>query len=140
MVAAILCGVIAGVVGFLPLLVGLRLTRKVTATSNFGHMSILIISLIISFVIMFACAIACVQLARDVAMPFVLAEAVALSVTAVVFGVIRQRGTGGAQASSFDGSVEPTDIESPVQAASAEEVTASEQPATGEAEESKNER
>ncbi len=92
MVAAIICGVIAGFVGFLPLLVGLRQTRKVTATSNFGHMSILLISLVISFALMFAFAILCVNVARDGAMPFVLAEAVALSVTAIVFGVRRTLG------------------------------------------------
>lgn len=89
MAVAVLCGALAGFVGFLPLLFGLRQTRKVTATSNFGHMSILLISLIISFVLMFVFAIICVNVARDVAMPFVLAEALALSVTAIVFGVRR---------------------------------------------------
>lgn len=92
MIIAIICGLLSGVVGFLPLLVGLRLTRKVTSTSNFGHMSILIISLIVSFVIMFALAMLCVVLARDVAIPFVLAEAIALSVAAIVFGVLRTKG------------------------------------------------
>ncbi len=65
------------------------MTKKVTATSNFGHMSILLVSLLISFVLMFAFAILCINLAREVAMPFVLAEAVALSVVAIVFGVRR---------------------------------------------------
>lgn len=86
-----MCGLLAGVVGFLPLLVGLRMTKKVTSTSNFGHMSILIISLIVSFVVMFALAMLCVVVARDYAMPFVLAEAVALSVVAIVFGVMRSK-------------------------------------------------
>lgn len=89
MAVAIVCGAIAGIIGFVPLIVGLRMTRKVTATSNFGHMSILLLSLIISFVLMFAFAIICVNVARDVAMPFVLAEAVALSVFAIAFGVKR---------------------------------------------------
>lgn len=93
MAAAVLIGVLAGFIGFMPLLVGLRQTRKVTATSNFGHMSILLISLVISFALMFAFAIICVNVARDVAMPFVLAEALALSVTAIVFGVRRTLGS-----------------------------------------------
>lgn len=75
----------------MPLLVGLNMTKKVTATSNFGHMSILIISLVISFIVMFALAMLCVAFARDYAMPFVLAEAVALSVVAIVFGIMRSR-------------------------------------------------
>lgn len=78
-------------VGFLPLLVGLNMTKKVTSTSNFGHMSILILSLVVSFVVMFALAVLCVVVARDYAMPFVLAEAVALSVVAIAFGVVRSR-------------------------------------------------
>lgn len=90
-VLAVLCGLLSGVVGFLPLLVGLRMTKKVTATSNFGYMSILIISLVISFIVMFALAIICVNVARDYAMPFVLAEAVALSLVAIVFGFKRLR-------------------------------------------------
>ncbi len=89
MALAVLGGVLAGIIGFVPLIVGLRMTKKVTATSNFGHMSILLLSLLISFVLMFAFAIFCVNLARDVAMPFVLAEAVTLSVVAIVFGVRR---------------------------------------------------
>ena len=91
MIIAIVCGLLSGVVGFVPLLVGLNMTKKVTSTSNFGHMSILLISLVISFVVMFALAIACVAVARDYAMPFVLAEAVALSVVAIAFGVIRSK-------------------------------------------------
>lgn len=91
MIIAIVCGLLSGVVGFLPLLFGLNVTKKVTSTSNFGHMSILILSLVVSFVVMFALAILCVVVARDYAMPFVLAEAVALSVVAIVFGVIRSR-------------------------------------------------
>ncbi len=91
MALAIILGLLSGVVGFVPLFVGLRLTKKVTATSNFGYMSILLLSLVISFVLMFAFAIICVNVAREVALPFVLAEAFALSVMAIVFGVMRTR-------------------------------------------------
>lgn len=91
LIGAIICGALAGVVGFVPLLVGLEKTKKVTSTSNFGHMAILIISLVISFALMFAFAIACALIARDLALYFVLAEAVALSVVAIVFGAKRLR-------------------------------------------------
>ncbi len=94
MVLAIICGLLAGVIGFLPLVIGLNKTKKVTATSNFGHMAILIISLVISFVVMFAFAIGCVFIARDVALFFVLAEAVALSAAAIIFGVKRFKDNG----------------------------------------------
>ena len=94
MVLAIVCGALSGAIGFLPLLVGLRLTRRVTATSNFGYMAILIISLIISFAVMFAFAGICIAVARDLAMPFVLSEAVALSIVAIAFGFARMRRNG----------------------------------------------
>lgn len=87
MILAIIGGLIAGVVGFVPLLIGLRATKKVTATSNFGHMAILLLSLVASFVIMFVFAILVAVFARDIALFFVLAEAVGLSVSAIVFGV-----------------------------------------------------
>ena len=94
MVVAIVCGLLSGVVGFVPLFIGLRLTKRVTATSNFGYMSILIISLVVSFGIMFGIAAICIAVARDMAMPFVLSEAVALSIVAIVFGFKRLRSNG----------------------------------------------
>ena len=94
MALAILCGVLSGVIGFVPLFIGLRLTRRVTATSNFGYMSILIISLIVSFAIMFGLVAICIAVDREMALPFVLSEAVALSVTAVVFGLSRLKRKG----------------------------------------------
>lgn len=87
MIAAIIGGALAGFVGFSPLLVGLRMTRKVTRTSNFGHMSILLLALIASFILLALFAFLCIFIAREVALPFVLAEALALSVAAIVFGV-----------------------------------------------------
>lgn len=89
MILTVILGLLAGVAGFAPLLIGLRMTKKVTATSNFGHMAILIISLVASFVLMFAFALVCNSVAHDVAIPFVLAEAVALSVAAIALGIKR---------------------------------------------------
>ncbi len=54
-----------------------------TDSGNFGHMGVLMVS----FILMFAAALLCISLARDLALPFVLSEAVALSLTAIVFGV-----------------------------------------------------
>ena len=50
-------------------------------------MGVLMVCLLISFILMFAAALLCISLARDLALPFVLSEAVALSLTAIVFGV-----------------------------------------------------
>lgn len=89
MAAAVLLGVISGVLAFVPLAVGLHMTKKVTETSNFGHMAILMLALIVSFVILFAAAIACINVARDLVLYFVLSEAIALCVVTIGFGISR---------------------------------------------------
>ena len=89
MAAAIILGLLSGVLGFLPLFVGLRMTKKVTETGNFGHMAILMLALLISFALLFACAIACVMLARDLALHFALSEAVGLCLVTIGFGISR---------------------------------------------------
>lgn len=87
MVLAIVLGVVTGAVGFIPLVFGLRMTRRVTATSNLGHMGILLLTVFASFIILLGAAIACIMLARDFVLPFVLSEAVALVIVAIAFGV-----------------------------------------------------
>lgn len=89
MLAAIILGALAGFVGFLPLTLGLRMTRRVTDTSNLGHMATLLLGVLGSFFLLFAAAIACIILARDLILPFTVAEVVALSVVAIGFGVSR---------------------------------------------------
>ncbi len=89
MVLAIALGLVAGVAGFAPLVFGLHRVKHMTDSGNLGHMGVLMICLLISFVLMFAFAILCISINRDVALPFVLSEAAALSVTAIVFGVMR---------------------------------------------------
>ena len=89
MALAIALGVAAGIVGFSPLVFGLYRVRHMTDSGNFGHMGVLMVCLLISFVLMFAAAILCISLARELALPFVLSEAAALSITAIAFGVSR---------------------------------------------------
>ena len=87
MVLAIALGAAAGIVGFAPLVFGLHRVKHMTDAGNLGHMGVLMLCLLFSFVLMFAFAILCVN--RDAALPFVLSEAGALSVTAIVFGVTK---------------------------------------------------
>ena len=89
MALAIALGVAAGIVGFSPLVFGLYRVRHMTDSGNFGHMGVLMVCLLISFILMFAAALLCISLARDLALPFVLSEAAALSITAIAFGVSR---------------------------------------------------
>ena len=90
MVLAIVLGAISGVLGFLPLYGGLQMSKKVTRTSNFGYAGTLLLSVFVSFVILVGTLIVCVVLARDMVVPFVAAEAIALVVTAVIFGIMKR--------------------------------------------------
>lgn len=87
MFGAIAVGIIVGVVAFCPLVWGMNKARKATPTSNLGHAGALLLGVLGSFVILAAAVIVCIAAFRDVVVPFVLAEVVALSVAAVVFGV-----------------------------------------------------
>ncbi len=87
MVFAIVLGAVSGIVGVLPLVFGLRMTKRVTDTSNLGHMGALMLGVLLSFVLLFLAAIACVVLARESAVPFVLAEAAVLIASAIGYGV-----------------------------------------------------
>lgn len=87
MVQAIVLGALSGLAGVMPLFFGLRMTKRVTETSNFGHAGVLMLSVLLSFLVLFLGAIACVVLARDVAVPFVVAEASMLVACAIGFGI-----------------------------------------------------
>ena len=87
MAVAIVLGALAGAAGFAPLFAGLRMTRRVTDTSNLGHAGALLLGVLLSVAVLFVTAIACALLAREFVLPFVLAEVVALSVAAIGFGL-----------------------------------------------------
>ena len=88
-VAIVLGAASRGAAGFAPLFAGLRMTRRVTDTSNLGHAGALLLGVLLSVAVLFVTAIACALLAREFVLPFVLAEVVALSVAAI--GVRRQQ-------------------------------------------------
>ena len=89
MALAIVLGLLAGAVGFAPLVFGLHRVKHMTDSGNLGHMGVLMLCLIASFVLMFVFAVICITVNRDAALPFVLSEAGALSLTAIGFGVSR---------------------------------------------------
>ena len=47
MIAAIVLGAVSGILGFLPLYMGLRLARKATPTSNLGHAVALLLGVLL---------------------------------------------------------------------------------------------
>jgi len=89
-VIAAVIGLVVGVGCFTPLIFGMNLARKATPTSNFGHAGSLLLGVLLSLVLLAVATFACVAIARDVAIPFVLAEAVGLIGAAVAFGMTKQ--------------------------------------------------
>jgi len=88
MVLSIVLGLAVGVIGFLPLFAGLKLTKRVTTTSNLGYLGALLLGLVVSFVLLAAALFACVTLAREVAAPFACSVAGGLIVSAITYGIV----------------------------------------------------
>ncbi len=90
MFVAIVVGIVIGVACFAPLVYGMNKARMATPTSNFGHAGSLLLGVLLSFVALGVATVVCVMFFRDLAVPFVLAEAGGLIAAAVVFGVNKQ--------------------------------------------------
>ena len=80
MAVAIVLGALAGAAGFAPLFAGLRMTRRVTDTSNLGHAGALLLGVLLSVAVLFVTAIACALLAREFVLPVVLAASKRLTI------------------------------------------------------------
>jgi len=84
---AIIIGIIAGALSFLPLLGALVMTQRLSSTSNLSHASTLLLAVFGSMVVLFGSAVICIFIDRADILPFALGEAVGIIVVAVVFGV-----------------------------------------------------
>ena len=56
MAVAIVLGALAGAAGVAPLFAGLRMTRRVTDTSNLGHAGALLLGVLLSVAVLFVTA------------------------------------------------------------------------------------
>lgn len=87
MVLAILLGIVSGIVGFIPLAVALAATKHNPQTGNFAPMAKLLLGLLASFAILVICAILFIAFDKPSGLPFALSEALALSVSAIAYGI-----------------------------------------------------
>ena len=83
----VLFGAIVGVLGFIPLFICLKMSKKVTKTSNFGYGTTLLLGVFASLLVLFSSVLICYFAFRDVILPFVLAAAITLCVVAIVYGI-----------------------------------------------------
>lgn len=87
MVLAIILGLLSGVVGFIPLVIALARTKHNPQTGNFAPMAKLLLGLFASFAVLIICAILFIAFDKPSGLPFALAEALALSISAIAYGI-----------------------------------------------------
>lgn len=87
MALAILLGIAAGLVGFIPLVVGLRLTKRTTHGGTAASMIVLMLGLVVSFGVLFAFAALFFGFDHDNGIAFLLSEVLALSAAAIGFAL-----------------------------------------------------
>lgn len=93
MVVAIILGILAGAVSYIPhLLVSVKARKIIVAGNTLGTLGWFVGAIAASFVILFAALVACKLIAADVVLPFAAAEVVTFIVVAIVFGLINNRG------------------------------------------------
>ena len=87
LVSAVALGIIAGVLGALPLFGAIAAVKRVTETSSLSHASILLLAVVASTAILAGAVLACAYLDRQDILAFAVAEAVGLVASVAVFGV-----------------------------------------------------
>ncbi|MCI8367144.1 MAG: hypothetical protein HFJ66_06030 [Eggerthellaceae bacterium] len=89
MVPAIIIGFIVGIVGFAPLLGALALVKRTPSQGLGGSVFWLLLALVVSFVLLVVAVFIAISISKDFGLPFLFAEALGLSLTAIGFGVWR---------------------------------------------------
>lgn len=89
MLAAVAAGIVAGLVGFLPLFVSLRLARRSTNLSAMSTGLYGLAGVFVSLIIVAVALIVCAVVARDIVLPFGIAEIVALIVSTSAYVVYK---------------------------------------------------
>ena len=93
MMLAVLAGLVAGFVGFLPLMVALKMSRRVFSTSMLHVAAFGLGGFFISLIILAIELFVCSKVAHDVLLPFGVAEILMLIVATSVY-VARKNGLG----------------------------------------------
>lgn len=86
MVPAIVLGIVFGCVAVLPLYLGSKKARFITAESRFSYTSLLLLILLISLILLAVPVVVCAVVAREVLPPFALALAITFIVGVLGFG------------------------------------------------------
>lgn len=89
MLAAIAAGIVAGIIGFLPLFISLRLARRSDSISAMSMGLYGLAGTFVSLIIVIVAMIICAQVAREFILPFGIAEIAALIVSTSLYVVYK---------------------------------------------------
>lgn len=89
MLAPVAAGIAAGIIGFLPLFISLRLARRSTSLSAMSAGLYGLAGAFVSLIVVAVALIVCAMVARDVVLPFGVAEIVALIVSTSAYVVYK---------------------------------------------------
>lgn len=89
MLAAVAAGIVAGIVGFLPLFVSLRLSRRSESLSAMSMGLYGLAGVFVSLIIVAVAMIVYAQIARETILPFGIAEIAALIVSTALYVVYK---------------------------------------------------
>lgn len=89
MVLAVVAGVIAGFLGFVPLFASMRLSKKSLTLSTANTAMQGLVGVFVSLIVLAAALIVCAKVARDAVLPFGLAEMLALVALTSVYTLFR---------------------------------------------------
>lgn len=86
---AIILGILAGAIGFIPIFVAIRLSRRSTSTSVMSAAACGLLGSLVSLIVVVVELLLCSHLAHDVLLPFGISELLALIVVTAVYVVYK---------------------------------------------------
>lgn len=89
MIAAVVLGIVAGIAGFIPLFVALRLSRRSTSTSPLNAGLFGLGGFFVSLVVVAIALIVCAVVSRESVIPFAVAEIVTLIAATSIYVVYK---------------------------------------------------
>ncbi len=93
MALAIVIGAVAGLIGFIPLFVALRLSRRSASAAALNAALYGLAGVFVSLIVLVVELIVCAQVARSLVLPFGIAEMLALIVSTALY-VVYKNGLG----------------------------------------------
>lgn len=84
---AIVLGLLCGIIGFIPFVVALKLSRKVQKAGVGASMGVVLLGLAVSFVFLIACMLTVNDMFHDSVVLFVVFCAIGLSISAIAYGI-----------------------------------------------------